>query len=463
MREDELRNLFQQEAKAIPVRPMTWAEIERQGVRRRDRRENRSRRVHKAGIGFVAGLAVVGALATSGFVSPAMAEVLHQIPGVGSLYTNYAKQQEKLATPVSTAPATASDVGFKVTRAFYDKNRLVVYYTLTLPDKDVMQAPSGTGDARNGQLWPQLKLATQFLSVKGKPVQFNSMLGDGEKKMGANTYSGSFDVEGITTQLPAKVVLDITAEQIGTVKGKFTVHVPVSSATTDAKTTTYKRVVSKTDANGATLTVKQVAVGPLNTAIDYEVTQPVQGNTLSDPVSYDLQGFQFGVWADGQYLQEVGGGIPQSRIEHGKRVDDMQIEYVTPSKVPTSIQIRPTYSNIHASATVTPVTIPLTGQFPIAVDQGNDGVSEITKITFQKNQTIVYDQLSQDSLEHFPIWFEDANGHQYKDTVKRTSDGGLIFPPMDPNKKLTLHTQKSSGDDGRSHPLTGLNMTVPLK
>ncbi|WP_169794772.1 DUF4179 domain-containing protein [Alicyclobacillus kakegawensis] len=141
---------------------------------------------------------------------------------------------------------------------------------------------------------------------------------------------------------PKNFQLDVQIHQVGSIHGSWHFVIPVSQARVLAATKVFSPMKTVSD-NGRTVKVKRVIVGPAQTLIDYQVTDPVAsvgtiGGSLGIP---DISHITVLNNNSGVRLLDAGGGpISSAQIRGDTVVQEFQAVFMTPRSLPASFTIQ---------------------------------------------------------------------------------------------------------------------------
>lgn len=273
-----------------------------------------SKRVHKplrrtAGAAVAAGVLGLTVFA-SGFVSPAMADSLRNIPLIGSLFSSIEADMglrtagnEGLTTPVNSS-FTYQDVKFKVLETVYDGTRAAFLVHVTAPNlnqgmydngKDIVKLSSGVENV--------------FFDVNGSRPDsglFYSSAGANEPDTLLFEQVIPADHTGaIPDQFEAKVKLKLQG-----MDHEFELTVPFTKSTTD----THNVQPNSTIENDLyTVTVNKAEVTPITTRLTASIALKGE-ETLSKKEEKQLREIRFAVYDDqGRQLTALSGeGVYQA-------------------------------------------------------------------------------------------------------------------------------------------------------
>ncbi|WP_145414773.1 DUF4179 domain-containing protein [Paenibacillus xylanexedens] len=267
-----------------------------------------SRRTHKglrrtAGVAVAAGVLGLTVFA-SGFVSPAMADSLRNIPLIGSLFSSIEADMglrtagnEGLTTPVNSS-FTYQDVKFKVLETVYDGTRAAFLVHVTAPNlnqgmydngKDIVKLSSGVENV--------------FFDVNGSRPDsglFYSSAGANEPdKLLFEQVIPADHTGAIPDQFEAKVKLKLQG-----MDHEFELTVPFTKSTTD----THNVQPNSTIENDLySVTVNKAEVTPITTRLTASIALKGE-ETLSKKEEKQLREIRFAVYDDqGRQLTALSG------------------------------------------------------------------------------------------------------------------------------------------------------------
>lgn len=323
---DKFHRILVEDASRIDVPQMTWKEVRAKATNSTSIKRKRNRWV--AYVASASALAII-AVGVSGFVSPVMAATLRKIPIIGALYSFEMPQMNQYAT---TADPSVTDQGITVSvpKAYYDGHHLDVIYKIQVP-KAYKRLPGSQ--------------ISSFRSVKlnGKPLSFES-LESNDALASADTYSGNVGWNLAFSQLPKSGALMIPIDQIGAVKGHWTLFIPVSDISVTKATHTNSPQGATSIYEGIIFSITKVSKGPVWTTMDMRISQPLQAN--GQP-KYEMGylGWSFLVTPQTEKLGHIGYFISQTnpqKMGH-EEVWDVSIQSKTPSSGVKLVTVRPSF------------------------------------------------------------------------------------------------------------------------
>ncbi|MDF9409937.1 MAG: hypothetical protein A4E52_01318 [Pelotomaculum sp. PtaB.Bin013] len=306
---DMFHKALMEDAARINVSQMTWKQVKQSHRRARGKADWKRRLLVYAAS---AAVLLILAIGVSGFVSPVMAKMLQKVPIIGELYSFNNLKLDQYASYVNSS---ATDKGITVTvpKAYYDGRRLLLIYAIEVPEG--YEPIYGS----------QINLATTKIQLNGKPLSFQSAVGM-DSLASANMYRGDVGWDLSSDQAPQNSMLTIPIDQVGTVKGNWTLSIPVSSEAIDKDTRYEFPKDASSTYDGITITVNKVSKGPVHTTIWMQVCQQLPVN---DKPKYELgfRGMDFVVYTPSR--QALGGWYIGNQQYYAKKVGDEEVWDVT--------------------------------------------------------------------------------------------------------------------------------------
>lgn len=294
------------------------------------------KKVKRLGLTAAATLVLGGAVIGSGFVSPAMAATLENLPVIGSIFKNedpglrVAAEKGLLSSP--NASVTHDGITLKVSEAFYDGNRLSVSITREGVDlKDVMMPWQTIDQSEKVKGYIDWR-STMEAIVDGKPVKGLSIdSGEVPGQKDAFIFNVRKGLE--EANLPDQFELTLVAK-VTQVNEPFELKIPITKVQPTLSVNPEK-TMSKGDFS---YTVKQVQLTPGSTKvmIDSKGTVPVTekqtGEFAASKMYFDI-------------VDDNGNSIEQILIPSYQEAPKAQYhdeELYSPFKTtPKSITIKP--------------------------------------------------------------------------------------------------------------------------
>lgn len=307
---------------------------------------------------------MIGVLITSAFLSPSMAEVVRNIPVIGSIFEsmgdNGLKDAEKLGL-VSDISLSAEDQEVRITinDAFYDDARIVISFK----------------EECKGEFKNFLNISNDLL-IDGKLAPGFS-IGISQKKESEGVYIGlltinfgdlsdidtgiSSDPKFFTGKIPDEFILGFHINEIEGVKGNWNFEIPISKKASKNMSVLFEPNITKTY-KGITHTLTEVMFTPSCVELTFR-TEPFGQSGIGSYRIYDEKGKEL------------------------EKIDDGTIEepqFLPVKTIPKSLRIMPYTPDLKTKRVAFPE------QFPITVSQGIIGEVTIQRIEFQSDKTLVY-------------------------------------------------------------------------
>ncbi|WP_166244654.1 DUF4179 domain-containing protein [Paenibacillus turpanensis] len=386
--------------------------------------------------GYYKGIAAVGAaliIFGSGFVSPAMAEVLKQVPFVGSIFERSSDpvMRDVMAQElVDQVAKSASDQGITLTiqDAYFDEGSLALGYTLQAADDRL--------------------IAPYFKENQASPMNFQlringqqpSYIGDTEQKSEGNgLYSGLLKLQVQTEEpLQAPYEVEFKVDEIYGTKGNWNYQLSLDNKNTEQKKIVVKPGV-KAKLDGFTLTVEEVQFNPANTLIRIRKTGPKE----------NLNDVAFMVYnKDGIAMSTGGFGAEISDTENGRgtTIDSVQLPPMEKQSLTVEAFVRNVYNE---NAPVDTHNISLTaGKLPYTFEVGKMRYKlTIDEVERLPDSTKLYFKLDGPAvLQLHAMMLQDSRGEviQAKHYIpEKAEDGRFVhtYPAVPDSEALTLVTE----------------------
>lgn len=413
-----------------------------------------------------AAIALVGVL-TAGFASPALAQVMHELPVIGGLYSFPTQQSNRYLTHTSTS-VTNKDIRVTISQTYYDGTQLFLVYQV--------HVPKGYHKVQGNQVWLNLGA----VKLDGHVIGPGGFDGVEDSSTGADTFTGAIEVvQDSARPLPKKGTATVVISKIGNVRGPWRLSLPVSSAAVSDATRSLTLTHTATSMDGATLEIKKVSQGPIYTAIEMQIRERVQPNgKVKYPFTFK-QGiggpaWWFRVYANGSKYLDGDNEIASKAQRQGHfLVQDVTFECASPSANVRALKIEAFHWNPALTSQDVPgsVSIPITSNFPIPIFFPWYGTTDIDSIQYEQKRTLIHTHIEGDEIEHPDYWLQGPNGQVYKRIGQEAAigiDTGVdIFPAIPKGEKLTIHAthQSDMSLDGFGaydlHP--DLSISVPLQ
>ncbi|WP_027084247.1 DUF4179 domain-containing protein [Cohnella panacarvi] len=377
----------------------------------------RNRRISKPALWICASIVILlaGTFAL-GFISPAMAQVLRQLPGIGTVFQTLGDTGVRNIVDVGFATSvgrTVEDKGVSVTldQVVYDGTRLTVGL-LHEQNLDIHFSPASS-----------LRADGRFLNA-GIGARFKNLPGG----MTASLYTFSFE-----DQLPDEFDLDIHFQEVTAMRdgkptlidGNWWLEARVSKIKEGVKEKKFDPPLIR-DFAGIRVAVTGVTLTPLTTEIAYELDVPDRYDRLSYDERREIpigevvtrNDLVFRLWDEkGLMLEQLGGDGHGNR--HTSRfapisLDNHELILRTAERV-SKMKNQGNGSFVGIEKPVVRY-YEFPNHYPYTVSQGEAGEITFRGISFEDDQTWVeYEvQGSEPYVQEHAWWVEDDKGQQYK-------------------------------------------------
>jgi hypothetical protein len=310
-----------------------------------------------------------GVLVVSGAsLSPMIASAVQKVPLV-HVVLNWVNGTDA-APYVRNVQQSATDRGITmtITDVLYGPSKLSFGYIVS---------PGQSGFPHGGAVG--LGSPGMEFFVNGKQLHLQGIGEDGGTSYGFKGLVTLTD-DGTGETLPDSFNLQIVLHKIGHKRGTWEFSVPVSRQNMKPEQTFLPMTAKKVGYE--TVTIKEVQLYPTGGKVDYDVTAPVG---VKAPLNLSL--FD----QDNQILDTVTAdpGTAQSHVTSGGfETWSYSQTFRVRNQKPTSLIVRPTIPSAEAS----PRLIPLSGPFPVSVDNGVFGKFVVTGTNVKGKQVVVHYQ-----------------------------------------------------------------------
>lgn len=442
-------------------------------------KQKQSRKLRMAAVPVAAAMIALSMTAT-GLIPPtnAYAQSAEQASAKTSVFKlSNSKALRKAAdsgmvTPVNQS-VTKNGVKITVTEVMLDEAQLAI---------GVMQhAPDGN---------KKFMIADLFLNGKEITESLNMLENEIDDQTASQTFQWA-NLGQLPDQCDVKLRLQLIADR------KNWGANPAEEVEFDLKLTK-SAVQSKTITPNATktfgdttVTVKQIVMSPLQTAVQVEVKRPLDEKYPEAKFpSFELTNEQ-GIAAE--YYGYNGDRTGMIGQEDGMYVRDYVMLFAPFQTPPQSIKLAPAYRTIKLHETEEDVVKPMvkvpmdrkpTAEKPIVLEVGNSQRIKINDVEYLKDRTLVHYQT--EGKGFYPLILEDEKGEAIylndRNSLKRQDDFGLKvypftgweqtlvdpetdtfvaqFPALDPVRKLTF--TMSEQEPLKKSYLPELAITVPI-
>ncbi len=382
---------------------------------------SRRRRFGRPAIWIGASVAAVIAVTFAlGIVSPAMAQVLRQLPVIGTAFHtagDVGVQRSAEGGLATSVGQTVEDQGIAITldQVVYDGTRISVGL-LHERNLDIRFAP---GDS--------LRADGRFLNAGIGGV--SKVLPDG---MTASVYTFTFE-----DQLPDQFDLDIHFQEVTvvrdgkpeTIDGNWWFETPVSKIKEGVKEKKFDPPLVR-EIDGIRVAVTGVTLTPLTTQISYDLEKPdryepsfVMGRDVPKGETVTYSGLDFQLWDEqGLMLEPLGGSMHHQPGEPEHHVIQFAPTALESHELVLRTVERQSRMRSEGNRTYVGAERPvikyylLPDAFPYTASQGKAGDIIFRGVTFEDDQTWVeYEVRGSDPyVQDSAWWLEDATGTEYR-------------------------------------------------
>jgi Domain of unknown function (DUF4179) len=277
-------------------------------IRQRIITDNASKKVTKSIKNMVAASTIallILLLFGSGFVSPTLANVLHKLPIVGHIYTDYKsdiglqKAQEAGLTEEYQKTVISKDVEVTLTKIYYDGVNLSIGYKIISNTSKEWPDPPAMGAG-----------ASHFLILKGShefKINGSNMFGglsDTFKEIDPGEYEGLLQLHANEFPKENNFVLECFFSEIQGVKGEWNFKVPVTKEKVKEIVHSFEPN-HKVDALGGEIIVKRVDFTPTAIGLETETIRRLNKENKDDVLLFSIVevGADNGVSGDSEKLE----------------------------------------------------------------------------------------------------------------------------------------------------------------
>lgn len=356
--------------------------------------KNHSSRIfRRLSLTFAGTVMILTVILVSGFISPAMASVLKELPYFGSIFQNNVssytkdiglnKASEQGMTAQIGQSASDKGVTLEIQELIYDGDRLSIGYLQQSENRfTVLESPIDDIEFK----------------INGKPYN-DSISGNGPHPLDTRNGIGLIHLEPHKQKLPDEFELTIEVGTVGGIKGNWDFSIPVKKTITGIKTVT----PMMSSSNGETsMLLKQVSFKPGVMNIEYEFRRPA--SKAGDPM-YDV----IAITDTGEVLKQFGG-IGNGYIEGDTHIQYWNGHFDEPNVMPKSITLLPHLAGeIPVYGMRVPMNYDPSTDHPYIIPQGELGSLLVTKVERLEEITrIHYRKEGNDPLQQTELIIEDT-------------------------------------------------------
>lgn len=376
--------------------------------------KRKNRKVAKVIVSTAAAITI--GVVGSGFVSPAMANVLKEVPLLGSIFGGSSDPSIQLVEEKGLASKfnetiTNNGVSFTINEAYFGGGRLIIGYTI---DTD------------------KVELETIEKS-KSVPLHFEAKL-DGERftfradfeQMAKNgVANGIIDMKvGLKTKLSKDPTLHLDVYEISGVDGSWNFKLPVTNKDANAATVTYSPMVT-TQWEDATFVFEKAEFTPASSQIIIDRTVPKDA----------MLHYHFAFFDENGNLIPFEGGSGSTVIDQGNGMinfkDTIILEGREIAPKGLTVEIFNNHGEVYDPSNTEEIKVPLNNtKFPYTISYPHNGELVITNFEQLKDKTIVYYDIKGSlGLQNTFLMLEDREGERFTPESNgiRTNQDQLSF------------------------------------
>lgn len=393
--------------------------------------ESIPKRISWIGKGLVAAAVLSFGVISSGFVSPAMAQVLKEIPIIGSIFGGSSDtslqiiDEQGLGSQLNET-VTNNGISLTITEAFIGGGRITIAYTIET-DKVILQ---------------------DIGKAQGVPLSFNATLNgqrfdyisEFEQHVNGGVATGIIDMDyGLSYSLIDQPTLFLNVTEIAGVQGAWNFELLLGNEATSEATKGFAPLASTTW-DEATFVVERVEFTPVQSQIIIDSTMP----------KGDMGNYFFNLFDENGTSLGFSGGSGGAVNDLGNGMVNFRETVLLPGRkeAPNGLIIEITNNNgiMGDPANYIDVNVPLfETQLPHIINYSDDSKLTITGYEQLADKTIIhYDIEGKLSLQNTFLMLLDKNGEskiELTDPV-RTSLEKLSFKREfeKTDGPITLHT-----------------------
>jgi hypothetical protein len=373
------------------------------------------------------GVGIPVALGSTIAFSPTVASALQNVPVVNVVLQWLGNAPASKFVTKINQPCTDHGITVTITDVLYDHGQLDIGYTVS---------PVHSDDSNGGLIPLGRESGGMEFFVDGKPLEAQGIATQNPTK---SDYEGLVNLYP-SEPLPDSFNLQIAIHKVGNQRGDWSFTVPVSRQKADSATRTYLPMVTHTFGQ-TQVTVKKVKIAPATTEIDYEVIMPA---AEWKPVFLNV------VDDKGRLLQSLTGRpLGALYTNGGMETREFEALYDSIDLSPKYLIVIP-WSPLSKNPSAQ-VSAPITGRFPITLNEGALGQVTVTKIDFLANRTLVHYRYHGNFDYPLPyLTISDQGGSIYANPIEVNGGNGqyaAVFGPMNTKRSLKISTTRFETGD----------------
>ena len=377
----------------------------------------------------------------SGFLSPAMADVLREVPGIGSIFAQFKdpvlqKMEEQGLMAAIQKTAVDRNITLTIKEVFYDGARLAIGYELTMP-KDHRPIPA----TQPGQDSPLNFKAT----LNGESGRIQYMADVEQQPNGENTYAGKIDMFVDIIGKPASPLLHLDITEIDGIPGNWNFRLPLVQDTVQVNTRTFQPLLTSR-LQDVEVTVEEISFTPATTQFVFKKKGPKESlGQVNVSILDDNGAYLGGVSAGEPPVEEPDGTFSMIEKASLKAMDQV------PERFKVLLREQGTRS-LQQHATDKRYAFDAKGSFPQTIPMGRDRKLTITDISFAPDKTLVQIETQGDSMLHMQTLVLESQGDMYarmanpKGVPGKPGSFVLEYPALPADKKVQLTSSVDEKD-----------------
>lgn len=384
----------------------------------------------------ILGVSIIG----SGFISPAMAQTLRQIPLIESVFKIVGDlglqtaEDKKLITPINQS-VTFNGVTLSISEVFYDGSRLAIGLVQHSADgiKEILEVEP---------------------VINGKSESFAASSFDMANSTAENKTVASLVQFLAGEKLPDSFDLQLLVFLKGMENNRFEFNFPVRKTSPGSRIVNPR--VTKTYGD-TTITVQKIQMTPSTTQLVMDVNLPAGKETVAPRYAmFDDRGIML------QTLHEIGRS---EKIDNIMMNLTSETQFAPFQSIPKFVTIKPYVDEVRLKVRENSAVMdrmPST-ESPIILDQGELGKLEISKVEKHSDKTFVHYRVVGDDPFRRVFWIKGEAGTKMNHTGFRVKDPEkyefvVEFPALMSDQTITFVTDEYPKTDY----IKELEVTIPI-
>lgn len=353
----------------------------------------------------ISAAALSACLIGSGFVSPVMANVLKEVPVIGSIFTQMddpilQKVTEQGMITELQKEATDQGITLAIKEVFYDGARLAIGYELTMAEnhKPVDSIERGQG------------VPLHFSATMNGENNLQYMADFEQYPVGEQHYVGKIDMYlDIIGETASPLMMQLHVSEINNIKGNWQFNFPIENEKLVNETVTFAPSVAD-ELLGVQVKVKEVAFTPATTQLIFEKTGPKDKIDDISILIFDEQGVHLG---------GIAAGEPPIDNQDGTVTQVEKASLPPMSTIPENLKITLVETKtLNPNAASIDYELDVNNGFPHSIPMGKDKNITVTDIQFEHDKTLVYIEINGELSMQNHYFLLESNGS----TLTRTNN-----------------------------------------